>query len=320
MRPVPVAAALQFGVFTTEQALAAGWTMHALRHAVAIGRLERLRPGAYALPRDDRAARLRAAAAAFSLTYPGVPVSHSAAGAVFGLPLLRVPEHVCATYPRGRRGLMPGVHRHRGRLPLADTGRLRCVRLTSPARTVLDIGHEMGADAAIVAADSALRTRLATTATLLAASETVESWPSIAPARRAVALADGAAESPLESISRLRLAAAGLPVPRLQPNLYDLRGAFLGRPDFYWDEVGVVGEADGLAKYDGRTESLAAEKRRQAGFERAGLIVVRWLWTDLADFAVVEAELRDAFARGRRPDRAPRRWRVRSWPHPGAVM
>ena len=95
-------------------------------------------------------------------------------------------------------------------------------------------------------------------------------------------------------------------------------GRFLGRVDFYWDEFGVVGEADGLGKYDRGAAALRDEKVRQGEMEDAGLIFVRWGWTDLRPFAPTAARLRAAFVRGVRPDRAPRDWRV-AWPQPRAA-
>lgn len=320
MRPLPPVAATQFGVFTSVQALAEGWTSHALRHGVASGRLERLRPGVYT-PADfeDPVERLRRAAAGFSITNPMVPVSHASAAALFRIQLLTAPDRVCATFPRGHRGAMPGIHRHRGRLPTTDTGHLGCVRLSNPARCVLDVGHEHGEDAAVVAADSALRLGLTTSAALMTAAASTVDWPRITPIHRAIALADADAESALESVSRLRIAAGGLPRPRLQVPIFDHRGIFLGRPDFYWDEFGVIGEADGMIKYADVPGALVAEKRRQSRLERAGLIVVRWGWPDLYSFGVVVNELRDAFARGLRPDRAARHWQTGTWPHCSAV-
>ncbi|SHH27794.1 Transcriptional regulator, AbiEi antitoxin, Type IV TA system [Jatrophihabitans endophyticus] len=324
MRPPPAVSLAQHGVFTSAQALADGWTSHALRHAVACGALRRIRAGVYATPpvpgdpHHVAVANLRQAATAFALTNPAVPVSHTAAGALLGVELLDVPVHVCASFRRGGRGPMSGVHRHRGRLGPWDVGRCGRVALTSAARTVLDIGHEHGADAAITAADSALRLGATDRARLDAVVLATAAWPGIAATHEALALADASAESALESISRLRMARAGLPIPQAQATVLDRRGAFVGRVDFYWDEFGVVGEADGLRKYSSPA-ALYDEKRRQERLEQAGLIVVRWGWGDLATFDVVARRLRAAFARGSRPDRAVRRWRVRAWPHAGAV-
>ncbi|MEO9138421.1 MAG: hypothetical protein ABI345_05080, partial [Jatrophihabitans sp.] len=241
------------------------------------------------------------------------------AGAVLGLELVNPRPSVCATFLRGARGPMPGVHRHRGRLAPGDVGRCGCVLVTSPARTALDIGHELGPDAAITAADSALRRNLTTRVALDAAIRSSRNWPGIAAAHRSLELADGCAESALESMSRLRLADAGLPPPRPQVPILARGGQFIGRVDFYWDEFGVVGEADGDGKLAGRPRGLIEEKRRQGQLEDAGLIVVRWGWSDLRTFDPVAAHLRAAFDRGMRPNRAPRLWRPAPWPQASAA-
>jgi hypothetical protein len=136
-----------------------------------------------------------------------------------------------------------------------------------------------------------------------------------------VQLADPRAESVLESLSRLRIIDSGLPAPEPQVTILDPAGHFCGRVDFYWDEFGVVGEADGMGKYDEARDSLIEEKKRQGWIEDTGLIVERWGWSDLDPFDRSAYRLRNAFARGLRPDRAPRRWQTlpsRSW-HPRIV-
>lgn len=82
-----------------------------------------------------------------------------------------------------------------------------------------------------------------------------------------------------------------------QPELWDVNGRFLGRLDFYWPQFGVVGEADGLAKYES-SAVLREEKHRQERLEVAGLIVVRWGWADLTTFDQVVTRLKRAFDRG----------------------
>jgi hypothetical protein len=86
------------------------------------------------------------------------------------------------------------------------------------------------------------------------------------------------------------------PVPQVQ--ILGRGGRPIGTVDFYWDEFGVAGEADGLLKYrdDG---SLASEKLRQERLEEVGLVVVRWGWADVTRAsAVLERRLRRAFDRG----------------------
>jgi hypothetical protein len=76
-------------------------------------------------------------------------------------------------------------------------------------------------------------------------------------------------------------------------------GALIGRTDFGWPKRRVVGEFDGLVKY-GRTlrpgqdpvEVLVAEKVREDALRAQDLAVVRWIWSDLGDFAPVAARIR----------------------------
>jgi hypothetical protein len=120
-------------------------------------------------------------------------------------------------------------------------------------------------------------------------------------------LADGRSESPLESLSRLHILRLRLPTPELQVVLASEMGEFIGRSDFYWDEYGVIGEADGAAKY-GDSSELPKERTRHGNLEEAGLVVVRWGWSDLRSFDVVARRLTAAFARGHRQGSPRRRW------------
>jgi hypothetical protein len=97
--------------------------------------------------------------------------------------------------------------------------------------------------------------------------------------RQVVPLVRTGAQTPLESISRIRLMDGGLPEPQLQVPFHDRRG-LIGYVDMYWPALGVVGEADGLQKYDGRTV-LLLEKEREDRIRALGLIVVRWTWKEI---------------------------------------
>lgn len=116
-----------------------------------------------------------------------------------------------------------------------------------------------------------------------------------------IPLLDGRAESPLESISRLRLGAAGLPAPEPQTDIFHRRGHHIGRVDLYWDEFGVVGEVDGKIKLE--ESPLEAEwnwLKRHGRLSETGLIVVRWGRADLESIPRLVARLEDAFTRGLR--------------------
>ena len=85
----------------------------------------------------------------------------------------------------------------------------------------------------------------------------------------------------------------------------------MARTDFLWEETGVVGEADGLEKYDGVNGlALRQEKLRQETLEQTGLIVVRWGWSDLADLPRLVDRIGRALVRGSRRPATEKFWFV----------
>jgi hypothetical protein len=98
------------------------------------------------------------------------------------------------------------------------------------------------------------------------------------------------AQTPLESLSRLRLVDCGLSEPMLQVPFHDQRG-LVGCVDMWWPDLRVIGEADGLLKYDSR-DRLVEEKVREDRLRALGLGVVRWTWAEIhADPAAVAARI-----------------------------
>lgn len=133
--------------------------------------------------------------------------------------------------------------------------------------------------------DSALR-RGCDRSELASVLEVCRRWPGIRKARAAAEFADPRAASPLESISRVAFHEMGLPAPELQvPLVFDHLGDPTTIVDFYWEEFRVVGEADGLMKYDADDEeagrTLRDEKLRQEELEALGWTVVRWTWEQI---------------------------------------
>lgn len=305
----------RLGVFTLDEALAAGWTPDALRHAVSRGRIVRLRPGVFGAPQakperpfEIRRQQLKIAALAAALANPSSVVSHGSAAAIHALSMWRHPEVPCLTVPPHYVGDIERAHLHRAQLPSSHLVEFAGVPVTDLARTIIDIGREDGALSGVVAADSALHRGLVELTTLWSHARDCRGWPGIRAARRAIEFADGRAESPLESASRFKLDGL-VPTPELQMSIYGLDGNFTGRADFLWPEFGVVGEADGLEKYDNDFErmSLRNEKLRQEAFERLGLIVVRWGSQDLAAIEALAERLSNAYERGRQQT-GPRNW------------
>ncbi len=95
--------------------------------------------------------------------------------------------------------------------------------------------------------------------------------------RQAVELADPAAESVLESLSRAAMIENAVPQPRCGVPLIGDDGRTYW-VDFCWDRFGLIGEADGLAKYDDPSAHLR-EKHRQEALRARGWEFVRWVFT-----------------------------------------
>jgi hypothetical protein len=128
---------------------------------------------------------------------------------------------------------------------------------------------------ALVTADAALRRGLRHEQ-LVAVLAQMPRWPGVVAAAEVLRWADGRAESAAESVARARFILLGLPVPQLQVWLSADGGR---RVDFLWDEVDLVGEADGRVKYEGEdgAQVLWDEKQRRDAIEDERS-VIRYTW------------------------------------------
>jgi very-short-patch-repair endonuclease len=167
----------------------------------------------------------------------------------------------------------PRTHIMRAGLEPTDVGQWWGVPVTTPARTVIDLGRGSIRDG-VVAGDSALHLRLVTLSELTDASRRCARWPGIRSARTAIDFADGRAESALESITRWFLHVNDLPAPELQVQI----GGY--RVDMLLERERIVLEADGLGKYT-EPEKLRAEKVRDLELSRHGLHVEHLIWADV---------------------------------------
>lgn len=236
---------------------------------------------------------------------PDAALSHGSAAILHGLPVPRTQlgRVAVSRQRRGRGHVSVGVHERGCPLPPCDVTVVDEVVVTSLARTVVDLARTLPFDWGVAVADAALRSGL-DRGDLLVQVGRSRRWPGNRRARAVAAFADPAAESPGESRSRAILAIAGLPAPLLQ---YEVRsdGRLLGRSDFCWEEHGVLGEFDGLAKY-GRLvrpgerpeDVVVREKIREDDLRAAGWGVSRWTWSELARPRVLAAKVERALALG----------------------
>jgi hypothetical protein len=320
----------QLGVFTGADARGAGYRDDEIRAFVSAGTWHRLRRGVYLeTARFDRVRgevrewHLTQCAAVLVSLRSGSVISHASAARVHRLLVppeagegVRLTDELQWRTGRGYRVTRAG-------LPPEDLMKLSSFAVTAPARTLVDCAREWSLAQSVMSLDEALHGHRVTRAELQAAVLRARHWLGIGMAARAVGLADGRAESPLESRGRLALLDAGLPRPELQVELRGPRG-FVARVDAWYDEAAVAIEFDGRIKYldpvDGRDpgEVLWREKRREDAMRELGVRVVRLVHED------TQPSRRSELARRigsllEQPPTSPRRFAVVRSEEPGTV-
>jgi hypothetical protein len=295
------------GLFTALDARRAGYGHPEIRQLCASGRWLRLRRGIYIAAdemaraeQDGRRHQLDCLAVLLAVDRPTAALSHGSAARLWGVPWRRRGDEVIRlTDPsHGRDGR--GFHVSRAPLEPGEISVRGPFRLTTPARTLVDCAREEPLEDAVVAMDAALLAGRVTEEQLRDAAARASRWRGGPRARRALSLADGRAESPLETRGRLRIVGAGLPTPQLQVEIRT-GGRLVAVVDAWFDDAAVAVEFDGQVKYTdtwrdpGRV--LWEEKRREDELRALGIGVVRIVDADLgAGWPRIEARMRGLLA------------------------
>lgn len=275
-------------VITLTDWLDQGRSRAELKGALRDGDLRMLRRGVVtdavsAAPVDLHRLRVQAAA---DVIGPDTLFAQESAAVLHGLPLLtpRLAEVVAVRTGGGHGQVTGGLHTRSSDVADGDVTRIDGLPVTGLDRTVADLLRRLPFPEAVMVADAGLRQGLVREELL----ERTASGRGCRMARAAIEFADKRSESAGESLSRVRIHRAGLPVPELQFVMLSSDGGFLGRLDFWWEEQRLAGEFDGMAKYStlrapGVTtaEVLRAEKRREQAIVAEGNRLVRWIWADL---------------------------------------
>lgn len=223
------------------------------------------------------------------------------AGIVWGVPLPARVQHdafdrptIAVPYPRNRlRGR--GV---RGRSLKIGPGELvtrRGVRLTSAARTWLDLSADLDLPALVAVTDHLVsrRRRLCTTEELAAMHASSPHAPGAENRRRAMVMCTDASESPRESELRCLLELAGLPRPECNLSIYD-GTRFVARVDIIYRAERLVVEYYG--DYHRDPDQWSRDEMRRAELESLGYRVTVVTRRDFDDLEVLAARIRRLLA------------------------
>lgn len=308
-------------ILTAPDLRARGYSRRAREHAERTGHLFRVRHGVYTLASElptgpefeEALLKLRSRAAAQHLN-SDTALSHASALVMHGLPV-----HDLDTQRVTTTRYRPGSGSRRGKQSICHNLDLEGsvvdvdnIPVTSPARTIVDVARTSPFTSAVCAADEALRRSLCTRDELAAELDSAAGRVGISRARAVVSFADGGAGSVFESVSRVAISRAGLPMPELQREFVLPDGSSV-YVDMYWEDWGLVGEADGSGKYgidDGEDhvrQKLRSEKARQNGIESLGNVLRRWQWDDYRGnriAGIIRDAMRIQESHGRGPKRA----------------
>jgi very-short-patch-repair endonuclease len=256
-------------VITRQQLLVLGFSSKAIKHRLSSGRLHPIHAGVYAVGRPSLTQHGRWMAAVLACG-EGAVLSHSSAAALWriGFEQRSLIELSLPSQSRRRR---PGlrIHRRPSLQPRDITTRHR-IPVTTPVQTLIDLSFQLdrrGIERAINEAD---KYDLVHPPGLRKALELRAGEPGVARLRhlldrRTFRLTKEELERRFLPLARK----AGLPVP--------LTGQWVNEfeVDFYWPDLGLVVETDGL-RYHRTPAEQARDRLRDQAHTAAGLTQLRF--------------------------------------------
>lgn len=284
-------ASRQYGLLTWHQALAAGLTWSDIRRFLRAGRWGHPLPRVYSiralLTDEDPQQRLhtRVMAAQLALGPASFAGAETAAHLwrMQGLPRWDGSTVHMVIPALGAQRHIRGIVLHTwDTLPEEVTSLEGGLRLTTPGRTLRDTLLRVDRESAVCLMDSVLNQGLVAEeefAHLEAANRGRRGCVRVRPWWH---LADGRAQSPLETRVRLICVDGGLPPTELQRPFHDGRGRLIGVVDLWWEGLRVIGEADGIGPHS-LPQVLARDRSRQNALQTwyPGIRLVRFTWQDL---------------------------------------
>lgn len=267
----------QHGVVARRQLLELGFRPEAIKHRLANGRLYPVRRGVYALGRPQLTPRGLWMAAVLACG-PDAALSHRSAAALWeifpraaggieaqgeGEIEVSVPAHV----DRRRPGIV--VHR-RASLGPTDLTRLHGIPVTTPVCTLIDIATQVRRNSLEAVVNEADKRGLVDPETLRSALGELAHRPGVAALRGTLDRRTFTfTESELERRFLPIVRRAGLPQPQTRRYVNGFR------VDFYWPDLELVVETDGL-RYHRTPSQQARDRLRDQTHTAAGITCLRF--------------------------------------------
>jgi len=148
------------------------------------------------------------------------------------------------------------------------------IRMTTPARTAFDLGRRKGLTAAAIRLDALMHATEVKAADVELLADRHRGARGLVQLRRVLHLADGGAESPYETKTRLVLVDGGLPRPDTQIEVLNEWGAVMARIDMGWEEWKVGVEFDGAQHWTDPAQR-SRDIDRLAELEARGWAIIR---------------------------------------------
>ena len=259
----------QHGVVARTQLLRFGFTSDAINHRLERGRLHRVFRGVYAVGRPELSKYGRWMAAVLSCGSRAA-LSHGSAAALWEIRREQRGDIAVSVPARVSRRQRAGIRLHRRALRAEDLTRRHGIPVTGPVCTLVDLAARLRPNQLEAVLNEADKRDLIDPEALRSALEQMRGRPGVRALRtqldrRTFTLTDSELERRFLPIARL----AGLGPPQTGRRVSGFR------VDFYWPDLGLVVETDGL-RYHRTPAQQAKDRLRDQVHAASGLTCLRF--------------------------------------------
>ncbi|MDT5260085.1 MAG: hypothetical protein QOD10_5165 [Mycobacterium sp.] len=177
----------------------------------------------------------------------------------------------------------PGVQVWEERIEPDEITVVNQMRVTTPARTALDLARRYPRGIAIAAVDALMQATELKMADVEPLVDRYRGRHGMKAARAALELVDGGAQSPKETWLRLLLMSAGFPRPQTQIAVRNEWGWAEAYLDMGWEDIKVAVEYDGDQHRSSRAQYVKDIRRLEMVEQRYGWIMIRVVAEDHPD-------------------------------------